>query len=171
MMKLKIYEIALFGMLGSLMFATKKLMELLPNIHLLAAFIIAVAFVFRLKALFPLYTYVLLDGLFSGFAIWWTPYVYIWLPLLFAVLVIPKNLSKKWLIPILIGLGALHGLSYGLLYAPFQALAFGLSFDGAVAWWIAGLPFDFLHFLGNIFSGLLIFPMILALKKAKRPLS
>ena len=32
-------EAAIFGMFGAMMFATKYLMEILPNIHLLAMFI------------------------------------------------------------------------------------------------------------------------------------
>ena len=34
-------DIAVFGMLASIMFASKKLMEGLPNIHLIGVFIIA----------------------------------------------------------------------------------------------------------------------------------
>ena len=69
-MKLKIREIAVFGMLGALMYASKMLMEVLPNIHLLGVFVIAFTLVYRKKALYPIYIYVLLNGLFSGFATW-----------------------------------------------------------------------------------------------------
>ena len=72
-MKLKIREIAVFGMLGALMYASKMLMEVLPNIHLLGVFTIAFTVVYRKKALYPIYIYVLLNGLFSGFATWWIP--------------------------------------------------------------------------------------------------
>ena len=34
-MKLKTREVAIFGMLGALMYASKVFMELLPNVHLL----------------------------------------------------------------------------------------------------------------------------------------
>lgn len=166
-MKLRIYEIALFGMLGSLMFASKKLMELFPNVHLLAMFVISITVVFRLKALFPIYTYVFLDGLFSGFATWWVPYLYIWLPLFGAVLLVPKNLPKKVRMVIYIALGGLHGVLFGILYAPFQAFAFGLSFEGTIAWIIAGLPFDLIHSVSNIISGFLIYPLISVLDRAK----
>ena len=36
-MKLKTREVAIFGMLGALMYASKVFMELLPNVHLLGA--------------------------------------------------------------------------------------------------------------------------------------
>ena len=40
-MKLTVRETAVFGMLGAVMFASKLLMELLPNIHLLGALTVA----------------------------------------------------------------------------------------------------------------------------------
>ena len=69
-MKLTIKEMAVFGMLGALMYASKMLMELFPNIHLLGTFIIALTLVYRKKALYPIYTFVLITGLFGGFATW-----------------------------------------------------------------------------------------------------
>ena len=54
-MKLTIREIAVFGMLGALMYASKMLMEVLPNIHLLGVFTIAFTVVYRKKALYPIY--------------------------------------------------------------------------------------------------------------------
>ena len=67
-MKLKTREVAIFGMLGALMYASKVFMELLPNVHLLGVFTISFTLVYRKKALYPIYTYVLLNGLFAGFA-------------------------------------------------------------------------------------------------------
>ena len=55
-MKLTIREIAVFGMLGAVMYASKMLMELLPNVHLLGVFVVAFTVVYRQKALYPLYT-------------------------------------------------------------------------------------------------------------------
>ena len=72
-MKLKTREVAIFGMLGALMYASKVFMELLPNVHLLGVFTISFTLVYRKKALYPIYTYVLLNGLFAGFATWWIP--------------------------------------------------------------------------------------------------
>ena len=71
-------EIAVFGMLGALMYASKMLMEVLPNVHLIGVFVIATTVVYRKKALYPIYVFVLLTGLLGGFAMWWIPYLYIW---------------------------------------------------------------------------------------------
>ena len=73
--KANVKEIAIFGMLGALMYASKVLMEILPNIHLIGVFIIAITVVYRKKALYPLYLFVFLTGLLNGFGTWWIPYL------------------------------------------------------------------------------------------------
>ncbi len=167
-MKLNIKEIAVFGMLGAMMFASKMLMEFLPNIHLLGVFTIATTVVYRQKALYPIYIYVLLNGLIAGFNVWWLPYLYIWTILWGATMLLPKSLPKKAKPFIYMGLCGLHGFLYGILYAPAQALFFGLSFDATIAWIVAGLPFDAIHGISNIVSGVLICPIIAVLKKAEK---
>ena len=167
-MKLNIREIAVFGMLGAMMFASKKLMEFLPNIHLLGVFIIAFTVVYRLKALYPIYTYVILDGIFSGFNIWWVPYLYIWTLLWGAVMLLPKKLPRKAKPFVYIGLCGLHGFLYGVLYAPAQAIFFKLSFQATLTWIAAGLPFDIVHGISNLVCGLLICPLIALLRKADK---
>ncbi|MCQ2386743.1 MAG: hypothetical protein MJ078_08795, partial [Clostridia bacterium] len=94
-MKQKTFEIALFGMLGGLMYASKLLMSLLPNIHLIGVLIVAITVVFRWKALWPIYAFVLLTGLFSGFSTWWLPYLYIWTVLWGLIMLLPRKLPKK----------------------------------------------------------------------------
>lgn len=167
-MKLNIKEIAAFAMLGALMYASKMLMELLPNIHLLGAFIIALTVVYRKKALYPIYIFVFLTGLMGGFATWWLPYLYIWAVLWAGAMLLPRDMPKKVRPVIYMSLCALHGLLYGTLYAPAQALLFGLSFEGMIAWIIAGLPFDAVHGISNFFCGMLIVPMISVLSYADR---
>ena len=94
-MKLTVRETAIFAMLGTLMYASKMIMEIAPNIHLIGVFTIAFTVVYRKKALYPVYIFVLLTGLFSGFASWWIPYLYIWTVLWGFVMLLPKKLPKK----------------------------------------------------------------------------
>ena len=84
-------ELILFSMLGTIIFLSDILMEALPNIHGVAMFIALFTLFFRAKALIPIYVYVLLNGLYGGFALWWIPYLYIWLPLWALIMLIPKN--------------------------------------------------------------------------------
>ncbi|MBE5927992.1 MAG: hypothetical protein E7267_01235 [Lachnospiraceae bacterium] len=167
-MKINVHEIAIFGMLGALMYASKVLMELLPNIHLIGVFVIAITVVYGRKALYPIYTYVFLTGMFTGFATWWIPYLYIWTILWAVTMLVPKNMPKKIRPIVYMCLCASHGFLFGVLYAPAQALLFGMSFDAMIAWIIAGLPFDIIHGVSNFFCGMLICPIIAVLKQAGR---
>ena len=170
-MKLKIREIAVFGMLGALMYASKMLMEVLPNIHLLGTFTIAFTVVYRKKALYPLYIFVFVTGLLSGFATWWIPYLYIWAVLWGAVMLLPKNMPKKIKPIVYMTVCGLHGLLYGVLYAPAQAILLGLDFRGMLTWIAAGLPFDITHGISNLLCGVLICPLISVLKRAGKVVS
>ncbi|MBQ4120263.1 MAG: hypothetical protein IJD45_07745 [Clostridia bacterium] len=167
-MKLSLKETAVLAIISALMFASKIIMQLLPNIHLLGALIVATTVVFRAKALFPIYTYVFLDGFVAGFATWWIPYLYIWTVLWAAAMLLPRNMPTKIKPIVYMIVSALHGFLFGILYAPIQALLFGLDFKGMIAWIIAGIPFDLTHGISNFFCGLLICPIILVLKNTHK---
>lgn len=164
-MKLTVKEIAIFSMLGALMFASKMLMEVAPNIHLLGVFTIAFTVVYRAKALYPIYIYVLLNGMFAGFGTWWIPYLYIWAVLWGVTMLLPKRMPKPVAVVVYSVVNALHGYGFGILYAPAQALLFGLSFKGMIAWIVAGFPFDVIHGTSNLICGLLIVPIVLVLRR------
>lgn len=160
-MKLNTKEICMFAALGSAMYVSKLLMEFLPNVHLIGVFIVSITAVYRKKALYPLYLFVLLVGLFNGFSIWWIPYLYIWTVLWGFTMLIPRKWPKQVryvLYPLVCGL---HGYLYGTLYAPAQALLFHFSFKATIAWIIAGLPWDAVHGTSNLICGsILILPLI-----------
>ena len=151
---------AVFAMLGALMYASKMIMEVTPNVHLLGVFTIAFTVVYRKKALYPIYTYVLLNGIFCGFATWWIPYLYLWAVLWGATMLLPKRIPEKIRPLVYMLLCAAHGFLFGTLYAPAQALLYGLSFQKMVAWIISGLPWDFVHGVSNFFCGILIVPIV-----------
>ena len=167
-MKLTVREVSVFGMLGALMYASKMLMEILPNIHLLGVFTVAFTLVYRSKALYPIYTYVLILGIFNGFSAWWVPHLYVWTVLWGAVMLLPKHLPAKAAPLLYMLLCAAHGFCYGILYAPAQALLFGLDFKGAVAWILAGLPFDLIHGVSNFFCAALVLPVARTIRLAER---
>lgn len=164
-LRLSIREMAIFAMLGALMYASKVIMEWAPNIHFLGMLTMTYTLVYRKKALYPIYTYVLLNGLFAGFATWWVPYLYIWTILWGITMLLPRQMPKKIAIPVYMLVCGLHGLAFGILYAPAQALFFGLSFKGTIAWILSGLPFDITHALGNLAAGTLILPLADLIRK------
>ena len=156
---------ALFSMFGALMFVTKVLMEFLPNIHLLGMFIMVFTVVFRAKALIPLYIYVFINGVFAGFDVWWIPYLYIWTILWGLTMLLPKRMPRKVACVVYPIVCCLHGLFFGALYAPAQALLYGYTFEQTLVWISMGLSFDILHCIGDFCLGFLVLPVSELLKK------
>ncbi len=167
-MKLTVRETAVFGFLGALMFASKLVMEVLPNVHLLALFTVVFTVVYRRKALYPIYIYVILCGLYAGFNAWWIPHLYLWTILWGVTMLLPKNMPRP-IVPIVYAVVcSAHGFLYGTLYAPAQALMFGYSFEQMIAWIVSGLPWDALHGIGNLGISVLGVPLITVLRRLER---
>ena len=159
------FELVIFAVLGALMYCSKIIMEWAPNIHLLGMFTMTYTLAYRVKGLIPIYVYVFLNGLFSGFAAWWIPYLYLWAILWGVTMLLPKKMPNKiaaFVYPVVCGL---HGLAFGTLYAPAQALLFGFSFKQTIAWIISGLPFDVIHAVSNLCAGLLVLPLTKLIRK------
>lgn len=152
-------------MFGALMFCSKLIMEAFPNIHLLGMFTMLLTVTFRAKALIPIYIYIVLNGLYAGFNMWWIPYLYIWTILWGVTMLLPKNMPRSVACVVYPLVCSLHGFAFGTLYAPAQAVMFGLNFEQTVAWIVTGFPFDIIHGVSNIFTGLLILPFSELLKK------
>jgi len=162
----RLKELVIFAILGSILFCTHMVMIMIPSVHLLGMLIAAFTLKYRVKALIPIYVYVAVYGAFYGFASWWVPYLYIWIPLWGMFMIIGIfQLPLKVKIPIYMSLCAIHGLSFGMLYAPYWAWMIGLNFQGMITWIIAGLPFDITHAISNLVAGALIVPLTELLKK------
>ena len=155
----KLRHTIIFAMFGAMMFCSKLIMEGLPNIHPLGMFIMLLTVVYRWKALIPIYVYVFLQGLYSGFDVWWIAYLYIWAILWGITMLLPRkmpNAAKAVVYPAVCGF---FGLLFGLAYAPAWAIVYGLNFKQALMWTAAGLSFDLLHVAGNAAMGCLVLPL------------
>lgn len=164
-MKLSVKESCIFAMLGTLMYTSKMVLEALPNVHILGVLTIVYTLCFRKKALVPIYIYVFILALFNGFSLWVLPHLYLWTLLWGCTMLIPTNLSLPKIQIICTILCGLHGFLYGTLYAPAQAILFGLSFKSMITWIIAGIPWDIVHGISNLCISVLITPLYRALKR------
>ncbi len=169
-MKLKIKDIVVLSLLSALMCVGDFAMEWLPNIHLVGVFIVVATAVYRWYALFPIYVYVLIQGIVGAFQPWWIAYIYVWAILWAFVMLIPKKLPEKAKYALYVAVCALHGFLFGVLYAPSQVLLF---FDGdfskMLPWVIVGIPADITHGISNLILGtVLIYPIIKVLKFADK---
>lgn len=163
----KIRDMIIFAMLAALMFAAKVAFEALPNIHPIAMFIMVFTIVYRVKALIPIYLFVLIYGAYYGFSIWWIPYIYIWAVMWGITMLLPTKMPAKTAMIVYPLVCAFFGLAYGTLYAPAQAIMFGYDFPTTIKWILTGLPFDAIHALGNLGMGLLVLPLSKTLQKLK----
>lgn len=164
----RLVDLIIFALLGVILFVSKYLTEAIPNVHFIGMLTMTYTITYRKKALIPIYVFVFLLGLFNGFALWWIPYLYIWTVLWAVTMLLPKKMNTKIAIPVYATVCALHGLCYGTLYAPVQAIMYGLDFKGMLTWIAAGLYFDIMHAVGNFALGFLIIPLSNALKKAHK---
>ena len=83
-------------------------------------------------------------------------------------MLLPKNMPTTVASVVYMVVCALHGFCFGILYAPAQALVFGLSFEATLAWIASGFYFDMIHGISNFFCGMLIIPIVSILRYLER---
>ncbi len=149
--RLKLSEIALFGILGGLTFAAKFVMSGLPNIEPASLMVMLFAVTFGRKALYPICVYVALEIMVYGFGTWNICYLYVWSVLaLGAHFLRGSRQSLAWAM-----LSGVFGLVFGALCGIVDIFIGGFSF--AVTKWMSGIPFDITHCIGNFVIALLLF--------------
>lgn len=143
--------IVVLGLLGALMFGAQVVMAPLPNIEPVSLLVMVYTVVFGLQALYPIYTFVLLECLIYGINLWTINYLYVWAILAVFVWFLRRmDNVLGWAI-----LSAAFGLAFGALCAIVSLFIGGWQF--ALTWWISGIPFDALHCVGNFFMALVLF--------------
>lgn len=150
-MRLSVRETVLFAILGALTFGLKVSLAVLPNIEVSSLMVMLFAVTFGLKAVYPIYTYVLLEILVYDANLWTINYLYIWLILALATWIFQK-MTSPWGWAVLSGT---FGLLVGLLCTPVYLFVGGWEY--AVSWWISGIPFDILRCIGNFVVALVLF--------------
>lgn len=164
----RLYRLTVYAMWGALLFATTFVMKVLPNIHLLALLIIVLTRVYRAGALIPIYIYVMAEGLLQGFSEWWVPYLYIWTVLWALVMLLPSGMSEKTEAICCSALGFLHGISFGLMWAPYHAFLNGLTFEGMLLWAVSGIGYDIIHGVSNLAACTLAVPLIRLVRRLEK---
>lgn len=149
--RLTVGQVCLFGILGAMTFGAKFVMSGLPNIEPVSLMVMLFAVTFGLKALFPIYVYVLMEFLIFPAGVWNLNYLYIWLILAAAAYLMRKmEHPLEWAV-----LSGVFGLLFGAFCAPVDILIGGSEY--ALSKWISGIPFDIAHCVGNFIIALLLF--------------
>lgn len=132
------------------MFGAKMALAALPNIEPVTLLILVYTAVFGKKALYPVFVYVMLEILVWGLGLWNLNYLYVW-PILCLLALIMRKMESAWGWAILAGA---FGLGFGLLCTPVYCISGGWAFG--LSWWIAGIPYDVVHCVGNFASVLIL---------------
>jgi len=144
-------NIAIYGILGALMFAAKMALVFLPNIEPVSLLVMLYAVVFGWEGLYSVYVYILLEFAMWGIHYWSACYLYIWL-----ILFIAARLLKNSEHPLLwASVSGVFGLSFGALCAIVYFVIGG--WNTAVSWWAAGIPMDIVHGVANFVIAFVLF--------------
>ena len=148
------------GMMIAAAFAGQIAMSFLPNIEIVTLLFILYTLVLGKKVFLVIYAFVLLEGIFYGFGLWWLNYLYIWTILAIVVLMFRKQDSVLfWSI-----ISGFYGLTYGALCSLIYLFIGGPN--TAFAYWVSGLGFDVTHCIGNVVVCLILFkPLRYVLEK------
>lgn len=141
--KLTTKDVAFIGMAIAIIEVCKIALQGIPNVETTTFWIMMFTMVLGGKMLFVIPAFILIEGCIYGFGLWWVMYIYAWPLLAFIAWLIRKN-DSVLLYSII---SALFGLFFGALCSiPYFFIGgFAMMFN----WWIAGIPFDIMHGIGN----------------------
>jgi energy-coupling factor transport system substrate-specific component len=150
--KLTTREIAVMGLMIAVLEASVHAMAAIPNVEPVTLLLMLYTLFLGKKIVFVIAAYLLLEGCFYGFGLWWIMYLYIW-PLLAFLTYQLRRQRSVWVFAILAGL---FGLFFGALCSIPYLFMGGIS--SAFAWWVSGIPFDLIHCASNFVLCLTLVP-------------
>jgi energy-coupling factor transport system substrate-specific component len=145
----------------------KLFMQSLPNIEMTSFLVILFTLRMGRPALYAIPVFVIIEGLFYGFGLWWVMYLYAW-PLLALVTRAFSHADSAFFWACVSGV---FGLLFGLMCAvPYFFIGligggFAQGLRQMFAWWVAGIPFDLIHGVSNFVIMLVLYRPIGSLLK------
>lgn len=152
--KFQAAEIAEMALMCALMVIGKEALRMIPNVHPVALIIMLCVIRYGWKTMYPVLGFVVIQIALYGFGLWTVMYFYVW-PILVLMCIPIRNIRKGWIWGIV---GGIHGLTFGAMCAVPYIVTSG--WKTAVAWWIAGLPFDVIHGVSNFIIITLLLPLL-----------
>ena len=154
--KITVFDIALVALMVAILEVFKFAMVGLPNIELTSFWLILFSKNFGKKVYFVVPVFVLIEGVIFGFNLWWISYLYTWPLLVLVTRILKENDSKI----IWASVSAFFGLCFGALCAVpyiFTGTDIRSGLTLAFNWWVAGIPWDIAHCIGNFVLMLLLY--------------
>ena len=144
-------QIAIYAMLLAILFAAKRILDMVPNVELITLLFIIYARHIGKWAYLLAVAFTGLECFVWGIHNWVIMYLYAW-PLLITIVLLTKKRGSRMFYAIL---AAAFGLFFGMLCSIPYIVTSGLK--AAIAWWIAGIPFDLIHCVSNFIICLVLF--------------
>ena len=151
-------DLCIMGIMVAIIEVCKTFLSVLPNIELTTFWIIMFTLFWGRKVAYVVPAFILLEGCIYGFGTWWIMYLYAW-PLLVFVTWLFRKQESVWFWSML---SAMFGFSFGLLCS-LVYFVIGLSQGDVFAgftWWVAGIPMDMIHGIGNFVLMLVLYKPI-----------
>lgn len=148
-----IRQIAFVAIMAGITFASQLLLAGIPNIELVSVILLISALSLRLPTSLTIgFVFVILQGLYWGFADWVIAYLYVW-----PFFILMGFLLKSWLITPLrtAFFSGIFGLLFGTLFSLQHLVLFGPY--AAISYIISGIAFDIVHAIGNFILMLVLF--------------
>lgn len=169
--RFSVWDIAEIGVMVAVIEACKAALMFLPNIETTSFWLIMFTLFFGWKVVLVVPVFILIEGQLYGIHLWWIMYLYAW-PLLVALTRLFRRNRSALLWAVFSGA---FGLCFGALCSiPYFFI--GLSggtiesgFINAATWWVAGIPWDIVHCIGNFVIMLVLYhPIRLAMIKVRK---
>lgn len=140
---LTIKETAIMGAMTAMLEVSVHMMASLPNVEPVTLLIILYTLFFRKKVIYILAAYLIFEGCWYGFGLWWFTYAYVW-PLLALITYIFRRQKSVWF-------WSTVSAAFGLLFGAFCSIPHFFIGGPAAAftWWVAGIPYDLIHSASN----------------------
>lgn len=155
-------DIVTAGAMVAVIEVSKACLSFLPNIELTSFWLIIFTLVFGWKIVLIVPAFILVEGLIYGMGLWWIMYLYVW-PLLVLIAFLFRKVNSALLWACISGF---FGLAFGFLCS-FVYLVTG-NIHTQLAWWVAGIPWDIVHCVGNFVLMLVLYkPVMYGMKKLR----
>lgn len=158
--------VALSGILGAVLLVSQIALAPLPNVEVVSLLVVLFTLVLGRYMGYTLAVFVLLEGVYYGFGMWWISYLYIW-----AILAVIAYLFRK--MDSRLGWALLCGF-YGLIFGTLTSIPYFITggIGGGIAYIASGIPFDLIHAVSNFLLAFLLLPVLRnLLKKLTRALN
>lgn len=154
-----IRQIVLIAAMTAILEVAKFALNAIANVELITLLVMLFTRKFGWKlSLASVLLFACIESMWWGVSIWTATYFYVW-PILVLISALTANIESPLLNAVIAGV---YGLLFGALCSLLTLVTAGPN--AAIAWWIAGIPYDLVHGVANFVICLVLYkPLFTAL--------